>query len=149
MKTWNLPVAFHFEVEFQGEPRIGIVAFKEASGFNVEMELETVKEGGVNNFEHKLPKQIKHGNLVLKRAVILIENGLISWVKKILEGNLGEAITRRTIRVTLLNEEHEPIYNWICRNAYPVKWEVEPLDSEKNSILIESLEFTYETLKRI
>jgi len=50
--------------------------------------------------------------------------------------------------VSLLEKEGKPIYTWSCANAYPVKWEVESLDSEKNSVLIESLEMAYTTLKR-
>lgn len=147
--NWNLPVAFHFQVEFQGEPRIGIVPFKEASGFNTEMELETVIEGGVNDFEHKLPKQIKHGNLVFKGAVVLVESNLSRWIKQTLENNFNQPIQCRNIKISLLNEEHEPIYNWTCNNAYPVKWEVESLDSEKNSVLIETFELAYQTIKRM
>ncbi len=87
-QNWMLPVSFHFQVEFSGEPKIGIISFKEASGFNFEMELENIAEGGVNDFEHKLPKQIKHSNLILKGAVILIENELIRWVNQPLKVTL-------------------------------------------------------------
>lgn len=148
-QDWHLPVSFHFQVEFLGEPNIGIIPFKEVSGLNSEVELESIPEGGVNDFEHKLPKQVKHNNLVLKRAVIPIKNELIKWVSSTLEGNFNQPIKRRNIKVSLLNEEHKPIYNWTCNNAYPVKWDVESLDSEKNSVLIESFELVYETLKRI
>ena len=32
------------------------------------MEIETVVEGGENRFVHRLPKPVKHPNLVLKRG---------------------------------------------------------------------------------
>lgn len=63
--NWDLPVAFYFSV------RLGFLElpFKEVSGLQVELELETIPEGGVNTHQHRLPKQLKHGNLVLKRAL--------------------------------------------------------------------------------
>lgn len=58
----NLPVAFYFSVNIENIS----FPFKEVSGLNVEMELETVDEGGLNTYQHQLPKQIRHGNLALK-----------------------------------------------------------------------------------
>lgn len=154
-KDWNIPVAFYFQVAI-GDAQI---AFKEVSGLSTEMEVEIIKEGGVNEYEHRLPKQIKHGNLVLKRALMLkSEKSLIEWLDKILNGGSFFSLDgrdfplTRTIQITLLSIKGgnaDPIYRWECTNAFPVKWDVEPLDSEKNSVLIESLEFSYSTLNRI
>lgn len=146
--SWNLPVAFHFQVEFLDDQSLGIIPFKEVSGLNTEVELETINEGGVNDFEHKLPKQIKHSNLILKGAVASLDSKLVEWAKNILEGNFNFPIIPKDIKISLLNEKQLPIYNWVCHRAYPVKWEVDSLDSEKNSILIETFELTYQTLKR-
>lgn len=146
--NWFLPVSFYFTVEFQGGPNIGSVAFKEVSGLHTEMELETISEGGVNDYELKLPRQVKHGNLMLKRAIMPVETNFGSWVREILEGNFSKPIQPRNIKVTLLNEDGDPMYYWTCSDAYPVKWDIEGFDSEKNTVAIETLEFTYTTLKR-
>ncbi len=53
------------------------------------------------------------------------------------------------ITISLLDKEGAPIYTWVCTKAYPVKWEAEALDAEKNSVLIESVEFAYKILKRL
>jgi len=141
---WSLPVAFYFQVEVGGEE----YAFKEVSGLDTEMDVETIREGGANDFEYKVPKQIKHSNLVLKRAQIPLDSALIYWVKNILEGDLFLPIQPKDIQINLLNSESVPMYSWTCSRAYPVKWSVDSLDAEKNSVLIESLEFAYTTLKR-
>jgi phage tail-like protein len=141
---WNLPVAFYFQVKFGNEE----YAFKEVSGLEAEIELENIREGGVNNFEYKLPKQIKHGNLVLKRAILPLNCQLIVWVKKILEGDFDLYIYPKNIVISLLNEDSNPLYTWTCERAYPVKWNIESLDSKKNNILIETLEFAFASLKR-
>lgn len=143
---YMLPVAFYFEVKID---KISIpIAFKEVSGLTAEMELETVQEGGVNNYEHRLPKQVKHGNLILKRALQPTGNQDVEWIKHIMQGDLTQIIAPRNIQIHLMNMEKKPIASWLCAKAFPVKWEVEALDSEKNSVLIESIEFAYTTLTR-
>lgn len=143
-KYWSLPVAFYFQVQILDED----YAFKEVSGLDTEMDLETIREGGSNDFEYKVPKHIKHSNLVLKRAQMPVDSYLVSWVKDVLEGDLYHPIVPQNVQIRLLNSDGSPMYNWFCSRAYPVKWSVEPLDAEKNSILIESLELAYTTLYR-
>lgn len=142
--AWELPVAFYFEV------KIGDIecAFKEVTGLSAELETESVKEGGVNEYTYLLPKQVKHGNLSLKRALSPLSDSELSWIKQILEGDFSVPIETRSIIVNLLGKDGTPIYTWTCANAYPVKWEIGGLDSQSNNILIETLEFAYTTLKR-
>ncbi len=144
--NYDLPVAFYFQVTIDKVDTP--LLFKEVTGLSAEMELEKVQEGGLNNYEHQLPKQIKHNNLVLKRALNYVEDKDVMWIKHILQGDLTQSIIPRNIHIQLLNAERNPIYTWLCVKAYPVKWDVEPLDAEKNSVLIESIEFTYTTLMR-
>ncbi len=141
---WDLPVAFHFNVSIGPYD----VAFKEVSGLDSEMELETIQEGGVNDFEYKVPKQVKHSNLVLKRAMLPMDHPLVLWCESVLDSDLSQTIDLVNIKINLLNENRMPIYNWTCSDAYPVKWQIDSLDAEKNSILIETMEFAYTTLKR-
>lgn len=142
--TWELPVSFYFQVKIGSEE----YAFKEVTGLSAEIETENVKEGGVNEFTYLLPKQLKHGNLSLKRALNPIKSSDVSWIKDILEGDFSVPIVPRDIIVNLLGQDGAPIYTWTCSNAYPVKWQVGNLDSQANSILIETIEFAYTTLKR-
>ena len=146
MPDYQLPVAFYFKVIIDkvGTP----LSFKEVSGLTTEMELENIQEGGANNYEYKLPKNLKHGNLVLKRALQPTKNQDVLWIKHIMEGDFIQPIVPRNIQIQLMDSDGKPIYTWLCTKAYPVKWDVEPLDSEKNSILIESIEFAYQTLIR-
>lgn len=140
----DIPVSFYFQVKIANEE----YAFKEVSGLQTELEVESLFEGGVNDFEYKLPKQVKHGNLVLKRSLIPQDCNLIRWVRKVLEGDLSQPIRPLEIVISLLGSDGNPMYTWTCRRAYPVKWSVENLDSEKNSVMIETLELVYTTLQR-
>ncbi|MCD4809203.1 MAG: phage tail protein, partial [Methanosarcinales archaeon] len=56
--------AYRFKVEIEG---IIAAGFTDVSGLTIETEVETIKEGGVNNYEYKLPKFTKYSNITLKR----------------------------------------------------------------------------------
>ena len=140
------PVAFYFDVSFQGD--IGSIPFKEVSGLTLEIETESILEGGVNDYEYKLPKQVKHGNLILKRALMPVDEKIVKWVKRWLDGDFSRPIERKEIIIKLLNQNGNPLRTWTCMNAYPVKWEIDAFDSEQNKIVIESIELTYFKLTR-
>lgn len=148
MSPFTLPVAFYFKVTFQNPSGITDTSFQEVSGISTEMNTEDIQEGGENRFVHKVPKGMKHGNLVLKRGVADMKSPLIKWCLKVLEGDLGEAISPQTIEVSLLDESGSAIRSWSITNAFPVKWEVDNFDAKKNDVVIETLEFTYTYLKR-
>jgi phage tail-like protein len=141
---WDLPVAFYFSVFIDGIE----LPFKEVSGLSVEMETENIREGGVNDFEHKLPKQIKQRNLVLKRALAPLSSNDVKWIRQWLECDFSIFPATKNIVVSLLDADGNPKSSWTCTCAYPVKWEAESFDSEKNSLAIESLEFVYQKLIR-
>lgn len=148
--NWNLPVAFYFKVEFQGEPKIGELAFKEVSGLTIEVETETFREGGVSSYEHKLPKGVKHPNLTLKHALhkmdVLNEVIFDKWLKSVFKSDFTQPVQLRDIIVKLLDANGNPLKTWTCKDAYPVKMETDSFESEKNQVAIETLEFSYQEL---
>ncbi|MEG1556722.1 MAG: phage tail protein [Bacteroidales bacterium] len=141
---YRFPVAFYFQVKIGLEE----IAFKEVSGLSTEMEVETIREGGVNNYEYHLPKQTKHNNIVLKRAILPINSNVIVWVKDILEGDFSKPIKMKNISIHLMDENGKITYSWNCENAFPVKWEIDSLNSEKNEVLLETLELSYMSIAR-
>ncbi len=58
--------SFQFLIEINGLITGG---FSEVSGLQVEIETEEYREGGTNDYVHKLPKGTKYSNLVLKRGI--------------------------------------------------------------------------------
>lgn len=145
-KTWALPVAFYFSVRFEGYIS---VAFQEVSGLQLEMETETVKEGGENSFSYQLPVRRKHGNLVLKRSLMPVSRILENYVVNVLENNGSAKITPTSVTIILKDAKHQPQNAWLALNAYPVKWEAGSFGSLKNELVIESIELAYNNLIRI
>ncbi len=139
------PTAFYFKV------KIGNVyfSFKEVSGLNTELEVEILNEGG-STVPITLPKGRKNQNLVLKRALNPVSGEDLNWFLDIFgEGGGVQKIKTHDILIELLNPKEEPVYTWHCKRAYPIKWEMDGLDAEKNSVLIESIEFAYADIIRI
>jgi phage tail-like protein len=133
------PVGFHFKVEFQGIGNDNDVRFQSVGGLNVEYDTESIKEGGENRFEHKLPTRSKFSDLSLKRGM-LTDSAVIQWVKSAL---FDREFTPAQIIITLLNPDHQPLKVWKVNNAWPRKWSVSDLNANENSVVVETLELCY------
>jgi len=141
------PLSFFFSVSF-GSDTSTDNSFQEVSGISTEMSFEEVEEGGENRFTHRLPKRLKPSNLVLKRGIADSTSPLVIWCKSILEGDLSKKISVKSITIRLLNDQDSPLREWVVENAYPVKWSVDTFNSMKNEVALETIEFSYNTIKR-
>lgn len=141
MASYYPPVGFHFSVSFDKSvtDSDADVRFQSVSGLNIELETETLKEGGENRFQHVLPVRSKYPNLVLKRGM-LTDSQLINWC---LDTFNNMVVQPADMMVSLLNEEHEPLKTWKIKHAWPVKWEVSDFSAEDNKLVIETIELTY------
>lgn len=137
------PVSFYFEVKILGITTSGDSGFAEADGLEAELGVMEIKEGGENRFSHRLPDRATNGKLTLKRGVMMASSDLAKWCKTTIESDFSAAFTTRDINVSLLNENGKPLLVWTFSNAWPVKWSIAGLDSKKNEIALETLEFSY------
>jgi len=133
-------VGFHFNVQFQLEDGPVNIGFQDVSGIGVDIETESVTEGGENRFTYKLPVRAAYTNLVLKRAMITTAE-LINWCNDAI-GSLD--IKPASVVVSLLNENHEPLKSYAFINAYPLKWSVSNFNAESNALVIETIELYYQ-----
>ena len=123
-------VAFYFNVTFEG---LIETSFQEVSGLQLEMETETIKEGGENSFSYQVPTRRKHGNLVLKRSLMPLPHVLETYVVKVLENNGSAQIVPVNLTISLLDAGHFPLNNW----------DIIAFNSQKNELVIETLEMAY------
>ncbi len=136
------PVSFHYIVSFNGIGDKTIdTQFQSVSGLSVEMDTESINEGGENRFAHQLPGRASYTDLVLKRGFAK-DSDLIGWFRDTFENMIIKPVT---IDISLLNEEHEPLVSWNIVHAWPKKWSMSDLDAEQNAIAIETLEMHYRT----
>jgi len=135
---------FHFLVVFElPQQSANDVRFQEVSGLTVSTEFESWSEGGENRFSHQLPKSLQFGELVLKRGKFP-GSGVLQWARQAME---GFQFTPTNLMISLLNEEHLPLYNWYVVNAIPKRLEISGINSMNNEILVETLALNYQYFK--
>jgi phage tail-like protein len=129
-------VSFRFRIEFDSVIAGG---FTECSGLQVETEVEEHREGGLNEFSHKLPKGTKYGTITLKRGFIDTTD-LWDWNQKVIAGQTRQ---RKNLSIILLDSEGNDKIRWDVREALPVKWSSSEFKSDGNTVMVESLELVH------
>jgi phage tail-like protein len=142
---YDIPVAFHFKVDFLPGASEEDNRFQEVTGLSAEVTAEEVREGGVNEFAYRLPTGVKYGNLVLKRGLIK-DSELVEWCRRAVEDFV---FAPKDVLVVLLDEKHDPLVTWSLTRAYPVKWSVSDLKAQENALVVESLELAYQRSRRV
>lgn len=141
MAGYYPPVGFHFSVNFKNlTGNENDYLFQSVSGLNVELETETIKEGGENRFTHSLPVRSKYPNLVLKRGM-LTGSEIIKWC---LDAFNNLEIKPINIQVSMLNPEHNPLVTWDITHVWPVKWNISDMNAEESKVMVETIELYYQ-----
>jgi phage tail-like protein len=130
---------FRFLVEIEGITSGGFVRVK---GLQREMKHESYREGGVNEYEHKLFTQITYPSVILERGLVLED--LWKWALAASEGD----IQRKTVWIRLQDEAGEKAWAWQLDWAMPVKWSSSDLDGTSSQVAIESLELVHHGLRK-
>lgn len=130
---------FHFQVEWGGA-RIG---FTEVSGLTQEITPIEYREGSSQDYHvTKMPGMRKYNNITLKRGIMVGDGDFNTWLLTVQMNK----IERRTLKISLLDETHQPVITWQINSAFPVKVEGPSLKSTGNEVAIESIELTHEGL---
>ncbi|HEU4594733.1 MAG TPA: phage tail protein [Pyrinomonadaceae bacterium] len=132
---------FQFVVEING---VQIGGFSDVAGLEVRTEFDEYREGGVNDYVHKIAKETRYPNLTLKRG---ITDALEFWVWHQLVVN--GVIERKTVSVVLLDSQRREKWRWIFREAYPVKWNGSDLSASGNTVAVESVELAHHGMMRL
>lgn len=133
-------LSFRFLVEIQG---LIVGGFSEVTGLQAETEVETVEEGGVNDYVHRFPKKTKYPNLVLKRG-ITDSDALWKWHQEVVSGR----ISRKSGFIILVDSEGNEKWRWHFVQAYPVKWTGPDLKADSSTVAVESLELVHDGITK-
>lgn len=134
----NQPLtSFQFQVEWGGS-RLG---FSEVSGLAVSTSVIEYREGNSRSpAPLRIPGRLHYHDLVLRRGLILQDNEFFEWMHTV----LMRQPDRRDLTIGLLNEQHEPVYRWRVRDAWPRGWQGPILDAARSAVAIESLTIAHE-----
>lgn len=130
---------FRFVVEIDHVQRGG---FARAKGFSREIKIDSYREGGLNDFEHKLANVTNFGNITLERG--LVDPFLWSWQ----EDAVGGKIARKSLTISLRDEVGGEQWRWLVDGAFPVKWTGTDYDAMASAAVVESVEFAHHGFKR-
>lgn len=137
--VWPLP-KFYFQVKI-GDTE---VAFQEVSGLDIEAQIIEYRHGNSKEFSTiKMPGIKKSGNVTLKKGVFVKDNSFWDWFSQI---NMN-VIERKTVVISLLDENGNPTMVWTLNNAWPTKITGTDMKSDGNEVAVETIEVAHEGLK--
>lgn len=136
--TYPLP-RFHFRVEWGGAS----IGFSEVTGLNVERAVIEYRDGSSPEFHKiKFAGMENFPNITLKRGTFAGDAEFFTWWNSV----AMNAINRRDLTISLLNDEHNPVVVWKIKQAWPIKVMSGDLKSDASEVLIESIELVHEGL---
>ncbi len=108
-------LAYRFRVEIEG---LVVGGFSEVTGLDIDLELVSYREGGLNAYAHLLPGATRYpSRLVLKRG-LTDADGLWRWYRDVARGK----VERRSGSIILLNASGDEAWRWNVIEACPVRW---------------------------
>jgi phage tail-like protein len=132
--------AFRFLVEIEG---LIVGGFEEVAGLDMEIEVESYREGGQNAYVHQLPGAARYpSRLKLKRGLTDADS-LWQWYRDVARGR----IERRNGSIVLLQAGGEA-WRWNFTEAYPVQWQGPALDAVRSELATECVELVHRGLTR-
>jgi phage tail-like protein len=131
--------AFRFVVELDNNE---IGGFSGVSGLTRDTTVEEFREGGVNDYVHKLVTVTKYPNLTLKQGMT-DRDELWRWHQDV----IGGSVRRQTIAVVLRDVAGKEARRWVFDGAYPVRWSTVDLDASSGAVAVETLEFAHHGMR--
>lgn len=142
-------VTFNFGVEISLPGVSGVLcgaSFSECDGLEMTMEVKTLREGGNNRMQLRLPGPISYGQLTLKRGMTK-DRDLWDWFLDVNE----DPSLRATASVVLFTGDAgalQEVERFELSGCLPVKLKAPALNAKDGLIAIEELQVAYETLTR-
>lgn len=134
MATPGLSVRFFVSIDGFGS----LGTWTKCEGLAVEYEVVEYREGGVNDFVHKLPGGRKYQNVRLTRPLNQGAETVARWV-----GALSRKVERQNAEIAVLDGDGEVVCRWNLAGVYPVRWTGPTLDAGGNQVATETLELAH------
>lgn len=132
---------FRYKVEIDGLEAGG---FSEVTGFDASIDVIEYREGDMVQTPLKIPGLKKYGNITLKQG-LTTSTVLYDWIIAGVNG----AVERKTITITLLDEEEAPAASWQVINAWPTKYTAPDFNATSSEVAIDTLEIAHEGMTRV
>ena len=129
-------LSFRFRVEI-GDRQVG--GFTEVTGLQAEVEVFEYREGGLNDYVHKLAGPVRYpSNLILKHG-LMDSDQIWDWEQEVLHGK----IKRSNVSIVLLDATGQDKWRWNFKDACLVKWSGPDLRAGTAEVAVETLELAH------
>jgi phage tail-like protein len=130
---------YKFYVEIQG---IYVAEFTECGGIEMEREVETYAEGGINDFVHQLPGRVKYSDITLKNG-LTYSHDLWLWFR---QGLYDGKVKKMAFSIILGNAEGLKVKQWEVVGAFPKKWKGPTLQSASTETAVQEITLAHHGL---
>jgi phage tail-like protein len=127
-----------FELKIPDIDTIGL--FMHCSGLEVSFDVYEYREGGNNDFVHRLPGALHYPNLVLSRG-LTNEEALLKWL-------WATQTNAQRKQITLTLSYGNAKRTWTFGDAFPVRWTGPQMDAGAVDLATETLEIAHSGLMR-
>lgn len=134
---------FRFRVDIDG---VGQAGFNECTFADTTTDPVEYREGNEDPVFRKLSGLTKYGNITLKWG-ITDSDILYKWRQQVIDTGAQKA--RKSIMITLIDEEGIDKSQWSIRDAWPSKYDPPDFSAKGNEVAIETLEIVHEGFKRV
>ncbi len=128
-------------VEIDG---IAQTTFRSVEGLEIETEVTEFRDGAEPNVTRKLPGRTAYKNIVLKFDPSPLGHSLWTWYSDLLNGN----VSRRSMKITLLNQDGKPVVSYNLTRAWPAKWVGPRQISSSSAVPLEEVTIACEHIDR-
>ena len=132
--------AYNFLLEVEG---LVVGGFTSIDGLESHTEVKTVRQGGVNDSEVKLPGQVVYSDLTLKAGLTALDP-LWLWYQATLNG----VVARKNGTIYLLNDAGVPLVWWDFFNAWPSQWQGPAFDASQTLVASQTFTLVHEGLRK-
>jgi phage tail-like protein len=118
--------------------RITLGSWTKCEGLTVEWEIQEYREGGLNDFVHRLPGRRKYQNIKLTRPVDVGSREVAAWISKVVGPAAGH-----TAQIAVLDGEGIPVAVWDVIDVWPTRWTGPNMDINSKDVAFETLELAH------
>ncbi len=129
-------LTLRFEVTIDHKVELG--NWTKCEGLTVEWELQEYREGGLNDYVHRLPGRRKFQNIKLTRPIDADSRKVADWISKVEGPAAGH-----TAQIAVLDAAGEAVVVWDVIDVWPTRWTGPTMDVNGKDIAFETLELAH------
>jgi len=127
---------FRFQVTIDHKVDLG--NWSKCEGLTVEWEIQEYREGGLNDYVHRLPGRRKYQNIKLTRPLDHSSGSVAEWISKV----AGPAASH-TAQIAILDSEGDQVMAWSVVDVWPTRWTGPNMDVNGKDTAFETLELAH------